>query len=178
MSKFFEEFDEKQWQLLQARARRVEQSAQENERRNLFDVLTVQVGDETYAISVSAIRAVYEDITVTELPGVPEHIAGIANIRGQLVTIMSLGKILDIAQGKTTRENNAVITLAFEDMQAGLLVDEVSEVSSISLDDLSTLPVAATHNTTYMKGSLSDGTILLDLTAMLHDKALTVDQGE
>lgn len=177
MTKFYEEFDEKQWQLLEARARRVEQSAQQNDKRDLFEVLTVHVGDETYAISVKAIRAVYESVAVIELPGVPQHIAGIANIRGQLVTVMDLRHILDIAQSHTL-ETSAVITLAFEDMQAGLLVDEVSEVSSISMDDLSTLPVATTNNTTYMKGSLSDGTILLDLTAMLHDKSLVVDQGE
>jgi purine-binding chemotaxis protein CheW len=171
MTNLYEKFSEKEWQLLEARARRVERAAQQVETRHLIDVLTVQLHSESYAIPVNEIRAVYEDISITELPGVPAHIAGIANIRGQLVTVLDLAHILAIGGEKS--EKYALLLLDFDEMHAAIRVEQVSEVAQLALDELNTIPG---ETKPFIQGVLSDGTALLNLQQLVDGSSLLVDQ--
>lgn len=171
MNSLYEKFSQEHWQTLTKRAQRVQQAAQQIETRQLVEILTVQLGDENYAIPIKDIRAVYEDIAVTEIPGVPGHIAGIANIRGQLVTVLDLASILEV---ELDSEQFSLVMLDAKDMNVVVSVQTVKEVTEFVANELKPLPDG--HKALFIQGVMSDGTAVLDIAKIIADESLNVDQ--
>lgn len=175
MTSLYEKFNEKQWELLEARAKRVERAVQQQETQQLIEVIFVRLRNESYALPVAAVMAVHEHTSLTRLPGAPIHIAGIANVRGQIVTVLDLGHILGVPLTEAESTEKALVLLSFDDSHTALLVDRVLEVTNITNEDLSPLPITDSHQQGYLRGVLENGTVLLDLETIISDPALIVD---
>lgn len=171
----YHEFSEKHADLLKKRARRVERAAQQVETRQLLEVLVVHLYGEKYAVPITAVQAVYEKIAITRLPDVPAHIAGIANVRGQLVTVLDLAQILEVPVAGTD-EQQTLVMLTYEDAHIAILVQKVGEVNNLPVEELT--PVSGTNakHDDYLQGVLVDGTVLLNLQQLLDDPTLVVNQ--
>lgn len=171
----YDQFSEKHQDLLQKRARRVERAAQQVETRQLLEVLIIHLYSEKYAVPITEIQAVYEQIPVTYLPDVPSHIAGIANVRGQLVTVLDMARILEIPIPNAD-EQQTLVMLTYEDAYIALLVQKVGEVSNLPIEELTPVSGANAKHSSYLQGVLADGTVLLNLQQLLDDPALEVSQ--
>jgi len=175
MTDFYSTFSEKELAILAARASRVERAVHIEQGEHRIDVLTVNIHDEVYALPVASILGVYEDVAITMLPGTPPFIAGVANVRGHLLTVLNLAAVLDIPgqQG----EKNAVVVATSGTVQVGLLVDAAAEVITIIQSKIT--PVARFNDNqqqAHLEGLLPDGTAFLDIDAILNDPGLVVDQ--
>jgi purine-binding chemotaxis protein CheW len=56
--------------------------------------LSFFTGDEFYAVDVTLVQKVTRKMTVTPIPTAPDAIVGIANIKGRVVTLLSLCELL------------------------------------------------------------------------------------
>src|SRR5689334_11589299 len=61
------------------------------------DVLVCSVKGERYAIALPLLLSVHAARALTPLPNTPPHVAGILNVRGQIVTVLDLSNALGIA---------------------------------------------------------------------------------
>ena len=88
---------------------------------------TVIVEGRTYGISVEAIHTVFEIVAVTPVPLAPYQILGLVNLRGKIVTAVSLRRCL---RGDPTAPEPSKLAVGVEHRgeSFALVVDEVGDV--------------------------------------------------
>lgn len=118
------------------------------EREEAFEqFLIFQLGEEIYGLpigSVDEVLRVPDD--VTRVPGAPAFIMGLTNLRGKVVPLIDQSSRFDIeASARTTKARAIVVTLG--NLQAGFVVDAVSEVKAIPSGALSAAPEFSSDRT-------------------------------
>lgn len=73
---------------------------------------------------------------VTRLPKVPNYVAGVINLRGQIIPIIDIRLRL----GKERREDCYIIVLDVEGTQVGILVDAVDQMVDLSRKAILPMP--------------------------------------
>ncbi|MBW1874699.1 MAG: CheW domain-containing protein, partial [Deltaproteobacteria bacterium] len=59
-------------------------------------VLAVLAGNEAYGFPLSAVREILMPPPLTEVPRAPGHILGVVTVRGQIITLVDLPKLLHL----------------------------------------------------------------------------------
>jgi chemotaxis signal transduction protein len=82
----------------------------------------VRVGDEDYALSVENVLEVADIGEIVAVPGAPEAVLGLRNLRGNVLTVVDLLAVLHLAQaGKRER----IVVAEDGGRKAALAVDSV-----------------------------------------------------
>ena len=87
----------------------------------------VQVADEHYALPVADVLEVAELGDVTPVPGAGPAVLGIRNLRGQVLPVVDLATIFEVAPGKAER----IVIAERGGLRAGLAVDAVAGVEQL-----------------------------------------------
>ena len=88
----------------------------------IIQALMVVVGDEKYAIALGSIQTI-EDVSPKDIKLVQAK--EVIHIRGTVIPIIRLNKVLDIESTNDDKKNLTVIIVKKGDKQAGLVVDEL-----------------------------------------------------
>jgi purine-binding chemotaxis protein CheW len=163
--------------ILRARAISLAQEPErKGEAEKYIEVLAFLLAHETYAFETASIREVYPLTELTPLPCTPDYILGIINIRGQILTVIDMKKFFDLPEKGITNLNR-VIVVRNEDMELGILADEILGICDIPASGLHpSLPARTGIHAGYIKGVTGGGLILLDMEWFLNDKQLTVHE--
>lgn len=92
--------------------------------------LAFSLGSEDYALDISMIREILKPREITEIPRVPEFLLGIISLRGNIIPIFDLKRRLGLG-GATIDEDSRIIVCQEGDRLAGLLIDRITQVTSI-----------------------------------------------
>ncbi|WP_456474468.1 chemotaxis protein CheW [Candidatus Pyrohabitans sp.] len=96
-------------------------------------LVVFKLDDGEYAVDVSQVREIIELRRITKLPRAPEFVEGIINLRGQLTTVLDLRRLFNLPEGDTT---NARIVVLDQEGPAGIIVDAVTEVLSLTKEEI------------------------------------------
>jgi twitching motility protein PilI len=96
--------------------------------------LAFNLGDRQYLAPRNDVREVLEPPAVTRVPGARPWLVGVANVRGDLLPVVDLGRFLGREAGLRT-EASRVIVLNDEEIAAGFLVDGVGGFRSFAPAD-------------------------------------------
>lgn len=96
--------------------------------------LAFNIGDENYLAPRTDVREVLEPPTVTRVPGARPWLLGMANVRGDLLPIVDLGRLLGRKTSVRT-DASRVIVLNDRAITAGFLVDGVSGFRRFAPED-------------------------------------------
>lgn len=135
-----------------------------------IQIVNFTVGDVNYGVPVEQVREVRNIQKVTRVPGAPHYIEGLTNLRGQIITVMDLKKRLNLPQKENGGEKIVVVEL--EKMAVGVVVDAVTEVSTIKSADIERHMEIATRLDHYMLGVGKQGdklVVILDLAKIIKD---------
>ncbi|MBP3458288.1 MAG: chemotaxis protein CheA [Lachnospiraceae bacterium] len=99
----------------------------------IIQALMVEVGGEKYAISLGSIQTI-EDISPTEIKFVQNK--EVINLRGDVIPLIRLNEVLDIASTKGPDDNLIVAIVKKGDKLAGLVVDELMGQQEIVIKSL------------------------------------------
>lgn len=113
------------------------------ERRNddgaLTEYLAFRVASAKHALPVSIIREIVRSAQLTPVPRAPAAVLGITSFRGRVVTVVDLGRRLDLAcavlPGTAARLGGGKLRILMVDMGTetiGLMVDEVLQVHRLA----------------------------------------------
>lgn len=110
---------------------------------------------------------------MTRLPGAPDVVRGLINMRGTIVTVLEVGVRLD--PSRRPAPDGSILLVRHRDRLVGVVVDEVMDVRQVALDDrVATVPpdggAAEGGARTIMRGmALVDdvSVMLLDLDALI-----------
>ncbi len=99
----------------------------------IIQALMVEIRDEKYAIALGSISNI-ESIPVDEIKYVEAK--EVIHLRGNVIPIIRLDKILDINDGQEEPENLTVVIVKKGDSQAGLVVDNLMGQQEIVIKSL------------------------------------------
>jgi purine-binding chemotaxis protein CheW len=112
-------------------------------------LVVFKLGEEEYAAEVSQVREIIKLERITRLPRAPEFVEGIINLRGQLTTVISLRKLFDLPQEETP---NARIVVLDQEEPTGIIVDSVTEVLSLTKEEVDKPKRVFGVDTRFIKG--------------------------
>ncbi|MEJ5257940.1 MAG: chemotaxis protein CheW [Fervidobacterium sp.] len=100
-----------------------------------FEVLVFKALNQEMAIDVEMVEIVIEKTEITPVPRARKVIEGVINLRGKIVPVISLPLLLS-----SNAESNykKIIIVKIEDVEFGLMVDEVIGVLRTSSNELET----------------------------------------
>lgn len=84
--------------------------------------MLLRAGVHTVAIAAAAAREVSPRPPAIRLPGTPEFVTGVVNVRGTLVPLVDLGRLLDT---EPADPSGWVVTLDLEGRRCALAVDSL-----------------------------------------------------
>jgi purine-binding chemotaxis protein CheW len=88
-------------------------------------VVSVRIGAERLAIPTTRVREVAAVGALTPIPGAPSRIAGVVQLRGQILPVLALREPAAQDEGAAPRPDDPLLVLELGPYRAGLLVDEV-----------------------------------------------------
>lgn len=162
--------------ILKARAKALarEPQHQDHEVYEQLEVIEFALSYERYALDASYVREVHSLKEITALPGTPAFIAGIVNVRGQIVSVIDLKRLFELPD-KGLTDLNKVIILKNSQMEFGLLVDAIVGVHRLLLRDIQPpLPTLAGARAGYVQGVTAQRVSVLDARKILSDPAIVV----
>jgi len=143
--------------------------------------LTFELATEIYAINILFIREIIEYGNLTQVPMVPDFIAGVINLRGSVVPVIDLSSRFGRSETTITKRTSIVIieiTSENELLEIGIMVDIVNEVLEISEEAIEDAPsFGASIRTDFISGmGKIDGKflIILDVERVLSLEELSV----
>lgn len=135
--------------------------------------VTFQLEEETYGINVMQVREVLRYTEIAPVPGAPDYVLGIINLRGNVVTVIDTRSRFGLMEGEIT-DNTRIIVIESERQVIGILVDSVAEVVYLRSSEIDTTPSVGTDESAkFIQGvSNRDGKllILVDLNKLLSDE--------
>jgi len=104
------------------------------------DYVTVMVAGQLLGLPIHRVHDVFVASDMTAVPLAPPEIVGLLNLRGRVVTAVSLRRRLGLPDSESGGKRMAV-GLEHKGEFYGLLVDEVGEVLKLDPEDLQPNPV-------------------------------------
>jgi purine-binding chemotaxis protein CheW len=102
----------------------------QNDARQL---VTIFIDEQMFGLPILQVRDVFMVNDLTPVPLAPRAVAGLYNLRGRVLTMLSLRAMLD--EGAAASGNDlTAIGIEWRGESFGLLVDRVGEVMSLSAD--------------------------------------------
>lgn len=101
--------------------------------------LTFTVSDEEYGVDIMGVREIKGWTESTRLPNSPSYMRGVMNLRGIILPIFDLRARFNM-EPTQPHERNVVIVLALENRNIGILVDAVSDILSVTEQDIKSKP--------------------------------------
>jgi purine-binding chemotaxis protein CheW len=134
--------------------------------------VTFQLEEETYGINVMQVREVLRYTEIAPVPGAPDYVLGIINLRGNVVTVIDTRSRFGLMPGEIT-DNTRIIVIESERQVIGILVDSVAEVVYLRSSEIDTTPSVGTDESAkFIQGvSNREGKllILVDLNKLLSE---------
>ena len=101
--------------------------------------LTFKVGDGEYGIEIKYVTEIIGVQDITFVPQTYSYVKGIMNLRGTIIPIIDM-RLRFCQEEKEYTERTCIVVLSMEDMNIGLIVDEVQEVSDIGDENIQPPP--------------------------------------
>ena len=147
--------------------------AMQNEDNPILRWVTFRLANEKYGINVMQVQEVLRVTEIAPVPGAPDYVLGIINLRGNVVTVIDTRKRFGLEPVETDDATRIVIIEA-EDQVVGILVDSVAEVVDLRQSEIESAPNVGTEESAkFIQGVASqDGELLIiiDLNRLLTDE--------
>ncbi len=91
-----------------------------------FKVLHFQMDEIDFAVKLSDVNEIVKLTEIRKIPRVPSYIEGVLHLRGELIVVISLRRLLDL-KGENPKKSKIII-LSLYDKKIGFIVDEVAKI--------------------------------------------------
>ncbi|HEY9059848.1 MAG TPA: chemotaxis protein CheW [Pseudobacteroides sp.] len=102
---------------------------------NTMQFVVFVLSNEEYGLDIQIVNTIEKMIPITRVPKTPQYVKGVINLRGDIVPIMDLRERFGLPISEETEETRIII-VKFEEIQMGIIVDEVKEVIHINEEQI------------------------------------------
>ncbi|RMF16748.1 MAG: chemotaxis protein CheW [Gammaproteobacteria bacterium] len=139
----------------------------------ILQYVTFKLDHETYGINVMQIQEVLRYTEIAPVPGAPDYVLGIINLRGNVVTVIDTRKRFGLMEAEVT-DHTRIVVLELENHVVGILVDSVAEVVYLRQSEIETAPnVGNDESAKFIQGVCNKNgelIILVEFEKMLTDE--------
>jgi|TARA_R110002124_G_scaffold90781_3_gene231319 purine-binding chemotaxis protein CheW len=149
-------------------------SGQQNQAQDdqVLQYVTFRLDDETYGIDVMQIQEVLRYTEIAPVPGAPDYVLGIINLRGNVVTVIDTRRRFGLADAEVT-DATRIVVMESSNQVMGILVDSVAEVVYLKASEIETAPnVGNEESAKFIQGVCNKNgelIILVEFDKMLSD---------
>ncbi len=118
---------------------------------------TFSLGGALFGINILTIQEINKHMNTTKVPQSSDHIEGILNLRGRIVTIVDLGKKLGLCPVERDKDTRNIIVRSQEEY-IGLMVDGIRDVIPADPEQIELPP----SNVGGVKGKFFKGVLKTD----------------
>jgi purine-binding chemotaxis protein CheW len=109
--------------------------------------ITIKIGEYLFGIDLQHVREVNRFLDITPVALAPEFVAGLMNLRGQIVTVIDPGIKLNMEKRKISKTSRCVIlktatedaTTSLKDI-LGILVDSIGDIFTVNNSEIEPSP--------------------------------------
>jgi purine-binding chemotaxis protein CheW len=143
----------------------------------ILEVMVIQMAKERFAIETRFIHEVYRVGDITPVPGGPDFLVGVTNMRGEVLSVLDLRNFFGIPADP--KERPQILVLGTDRPEFGMLVDEVHEVITLRIDEIAEAPGSVQGvSREYLRGVTEDAMLILNGDVLLADERLYMDERE
>jgi purine-binding chemotaxis protein CheW len=148
----------------------------------LLELVVFSLARERYALETRVVREIVRFSDFTPVPGAPDFLVGVTNLRGAILAVFDLRRFFDLPpKGLTDQSRVLVLGLGSGEGQdrrndLGVLADETHEVLGLRADEvLEPAATAPSIGRAYVRGVSRDAVVVLDGEKLLRDPRLVID---
>jgi len=117
-----------------------------------MQLVVFDLASESYGVDISTVREIIRMQAITRVPGAPQYVEGIINLRGQVIPVVDLRKRLDLKAGEQTG-NSRIVWVTINEHDVGVIVDAVTEVLRIPIDSIEPpMEMVSSIDTDFVRG--------------------------
>ncbi len=136
------------------------------------------LNENEYIIPILKVQEIIKIPQITKMPGVPYYVEGVTNLRGRVIPIINLKRILNLAE---EQEGNKVVVISTGRITFGALVDNITGVVNIDEKSIEPAEEFLQHGDNHIEGvaRIDDRLlILLDVKKLIpsEDQSLFEDE--
>ncbi|CAN7451748.1 chemotaxis protein CheW [Phenylobacterium sp. LjRoot225] len=139
------------------------------------ELISFRIGDQEFCVNIMEVREIRGWTPATALPQAPPFVRGVINLRGAVLPIVDLGARLGLGTADPTARH-VIIVAQVQNQVVGLLVDAVSDILTVTDEEIQPTPdVASEMVRTFVRGLLAiDGRMVsfISLDRVLPDREL------
>jgi purine-binding chemotaxis protein CheW len=105
--------------------------------------LIFHLGTEEFGMEVEKVQEIVGLQEITAVPHVPQHIKGVINLRGKVISVVDLRRKLGMATQDYTSRTCIIVVRTYQadgDLTIGMIVDGVDEVLNLTGSDIEDSP--------------------------------------
>ena len=125
--------------------------------------LLFKIADEEFGIEISCVKEIINIVPITQVPGTPNYVKGIINLRGDIVPIVEIRSRFRMPHMEYD-DLTCIVVIENEGEKIGFIVDAVNEVKYIRKDRISSPPnVKLSYANQFVRnlGAVDDKVVLL-----------------
>src|SRR5690625_707307 len=115
-----------------------------------------ELNNEEYAMPVNYVGSIERMMNITRVPGTPEFVKGVLNLRGIITPLIDLRLRFGIEEAEYT-DRTRVIIVEHNDMTVGIIVDSANDVLDIAEGSIEDPPETVdSESNDYIEGVAND----------------------
>lgn len=119
-----------------------------------LQLIAFSIGEQVYGVEITTVREIRAWNGATPLPNTREFVVGVINLRGTIVPIFDLRARFGDGQTSPTK-THVVVVMSVGDKWVGILVDAVSDILTVSKDDIHAVPESNSLDTDLLSGIIT-----------------------
>jgi len=97
--------------------------------------ISFNLNKDSYCIELGYIKEVLKDTSITHVPGTPDFIEGIMNLRGDYITVLNLKRFLNL-RSTEKYDKKPVIIVKCNELKLAFLIDNINEMFEFMEEEL------------------------------------------
>lgn len=150
-------------EILKLRADSLSFETVDEEDSNRLALLLFRLGDEWYATGVADVREIFQEYDLTTIPGVPSHILGVVNVRGEILSVTDPAMLMRIGsvQAQPQAQPPAIVVIR-DDVATALVVDEIGDIAEVPHESIEPpISIIDRAQAEYISGSVHVGELMV-----------------
>ena len=102
-------------------------------------VVTFKLGNQVFGVDIMKVESIVEVEKIVPVPETAEYIEGVMNLRGKIIPVVNLRKKFKMSDMEDKKKAKIIVSMV-KDTLVGFLVDDVSEVLTLTESDIEQPP--------------------------------------
>lgn len=170
--------DEQTARILRERAARAARvSSADVDEGAVLEIFVFSLSEERFALETRYVHEVLRAQAFEPIPGAPDYVVGITNLRGEVLALVDMRRLLSIRTAGLD-DNAWIVVLGGEHRELGILADAVHNVQRLPRAQARTAGGIFGGDDNVVLGITADALIVLDGAALLNDPRLFIEQDQ